>query len=256
MKRLTIKEIKKSMDSMELEEACRWINTLKDFYGPSVEKLAQQYNRKLYAHRKELERLEAMKVFEKEAFENGAVYVGGIDEAGRGPLAGPVVAACVVLPKDVTIEKLNDSKKLSEAVREKLYNEIVEKAISYGVGIIEPEEIDEVNILNATKKAMKQAVKALKVNPDMLLIDAVELNDLSIKQKAIIKGDAKSVSIAAASIVAKVTRDRIMDKLDEEYKEYGFKSNKGYGTAEHIDAIKKIGISKVHRKSFTKNFVG
>lgn len=206
------------------------------------------------AREKEIERLLAMSIFEREAYGSGCRFVAGIDEAGRGPLAGPVVAACVILPEGCLIEGVNDSKQLSAAQREKLYDIIIEKAISFGVGIADEKCIDEINILNATKLAMKQAVQQMKPKPDMLLIDAVRLEDMDIAQKSIIKGDALSISIAAASIIAKVTRDRIIDEADGVYPLYGFRKHKGYGTAEHINAIKKYGLCPIHRISFTKKF--
>lgn len=191
-----------------------------------------------------------MMCYELAAIKKGYEYIAGIDEAGRGPLAGPVVAACVMLPKDSFIAGLDDSKKLSEKKREALYNIITEKALAYGIGIVDEKYIDKVNILNATKKAMCKAVSSLKLKPEILLIDAVKLDDISIEQFSIIKGDKKSVSIAAASIIAKVTRDRIITEMDLLYPQYGFKKHKGYGTREHIEAIKKYGFCPIHRMSF------
>ncbi len=215
---------------------------------------ADKAEKALIAREKEMGRLRAMSIYEAEAYNSGYRLVAGIDEAGRGPLAGPVVAACVMLPEGCLIEGVNDSKKLSAAQREKLYDIIIEKAVSFGVGIIDEKCIDDINILNATKLAMKQAVEQLKPKPDMLLIDAVRLEDVNIPQKPIIKGDALSISIAAASIIAKVTRDRMLDEADSVYPLYGFKKHKGYGTEEHIKAIKKYGLCPIHRISFTKNF--
>lgn len=202
---------------------------------------------------KEMQRLESMYIYEREAFRQGLGFVAGIDEAGRGPLAGPVVAACVMLPRECLIEGVNDSKKLSPSKREKLYEIIMEKAISIGIGIVDEKTIDDINILNAAKMAMKKAVDQVSPVPELLLIDAVELRDVNIPQKAIIKGDSLSLSIAAASIIAKVTRDRMIDEADSKYPVYGFKNHKGYGTAQHIEAIKKYGICPIHRISFTKN---
>ena len=190
-----------------------------------------------------------MKEFENELYENGIKYIAGIDEVGRGPLVGPVVTAAVILPRDFYDERINDSKKLSEKKRELLYDVIMENAVSVGIGISSEDVIDEINILEATKKAMIEAVNNLSVKPEHLLIDAVKLN-IDIPQTPIIKGDAKSESIAAASIVAKVTRDRMMVELDKEHPEYDFKHNKGYGTKKHIEAIEKYGILKEHRKTF------
>ena len=195
-----------------------------------------------------------MCAYEETAYGEGVKIIGGIDEAGRGPLAGPVVAACVILPRDAFIKGLNDSKKLTAAKRDILYDEILEKAVALSTGIVDEKCIDEINILNATKRAMKSAVDSIKPVPELLLIDAVKLSDVPIRQIPIIKGDALSVSIAAASIIAKVTRDRMIEELDALYPEYGFKQHKGYGTEEHINAIKKFGICPIHRISFTKNF--
>ena len=190
-----------------------------------------------------------MKEFENELYESGIKYIAGIDEVGRGPLVGPVVTAAVILPRDFYDERINDSKKLTEKKRELLYDVIMENAVSVGIGISSEDVIDEINILEATKKAMIEAVNNLSVKPEHLLIDAVKLN-VDIPQTSIIKGDAKSESIAAASIIAKVTRDRMMIELDKEHPEYDFKHNKGYGTKKHIDAIEKYGILKEHRKTF------
>ena len=203
--------------------------------------------------KKELDRLEAMSVYEREYAGWGAIC--GIDEAGRGPLAGPVVAGAVILPKDEKILYVNDSKKLSEKKREMLYDEIMSRALAVGVGVVGPERIDEINILQATYEAMRQAVSRLSVQPQLLLNDAVTIPEIQIPQVPIIKGDAKSVSIAAASIVAKVTRDRMMEEYDKVLPEYGFASNKGYGSAAHIEALKKYGPSPIHRKTFITHFV-
>lgn len=203
---------------------------------------------------KELARFKAMCEYEENAYTNGIKLIGGIDEAGRGPLAGPVVAACVILPQDVFIENLNDSKKLTPAMRDTLYDEILSKAVAYGIGIADEKCIDEINILNATKRAMKMAIDTVNPCPELLLIDAVKLQGIDIPQIPIIKGDSKSISIAAASILAKVTRDRLIEEMDAVYPVYGFKKHKGYGTEEHINAIKNYGICPIHRISFTKNF--
>ena len=203
--------------------------------------------------KKELERLEAMCVYEKEYAAWGAIC--GIDEAGRGPLAGPVVAGAVILPKDEKILYVNDSKKLSEKKREMLYDEIMSRALAVGVGVVGPERIDEINILQATYEAMRMAVAQLTVPPDILLNDAVTIPDLPIRQVPIVKGDAKSVSIAAASIIAKVTRDRLMREYDQIFPEYDFASNKGYGTRSHIEALKALGPAPVHRRTFIRHFV-
>ena len=215
---------------------------------------------------KELERLKEIKKIEEELYSQGTTSIAGIDEAGRGPLAGPVVVACVVMPKDSMIEGVNDSKKVSEKKREKLYEEIIKEAIGYGVGIISQEEIDRINILNATKEGLTTAIKELEKDlqekqrefdkPEIILVDALTKIDTDhIPYRSIIKGDDKSYSIAAASIIAKVTRDRIMRQWDEVYPMYGFEKHKGYGTAAHINAIKEYGLCPLHRRSFVKNIV-
>lgn len=202
---------------------------------------------------KELARLEAMREYEDTYA--ACAYICGIDEAGRGPLAGPVVAAAAVLPKDCQIFYLNDSKKLSEKKRDLLFDEIKEKAVAYGIGIVSPQVIDEINILQATYEAMRQAISQLNVIPEILLNDAVTIPGVDIMQVPIVKGDAKSVSIAAASILAKVTRDRMMMEYDQIYPEYGFAKHKGYGTAAHIAALKEYGPCPIYRRTFIKKFV-
>lgn len=202
---------------------------------------------------KEIARTEAMSVFEKEYSDHQAIC--GIDEVGRGPFAGPVVAGAVILPKDHPILYLNDSKKLSEKKREELYEVILKEAVATGIGMASPARIDEINILQATYEAMRQAIGNLKVKPDLLLNDAVTIPEVVIPQVPIIKGDAKSVSIAAASIVAKVTRDRLMEEYDKVLPGYGFASNKGYGSAEHIKALQTLGPTPIHRRSFIGHFV-
>ena len=215
---------------------------------------------------KELERLTEIKKIEEELYKKGTTSIAGIDEAGRGPLAGPVVVACVVMPRDSMIEGVNDSKKVSEKKREKLYEEITNEALGYGVGIISQEEIDKINILNATKEGLTLAIKNLEKDlqeknrafqkPEIILVDALTKIDTDhIPYRSIIKGDSKSYSIAAASIIAKVTRDRIMREWDEVYPVYGFEKHKGYGTAAHIAAIKEYGLCPLHRRSFVKNIV-
>lgn len=205
----------------------------------------------------ELERLRAMKEYEYSFLSKGNVVIAGVDEAGRGPLAGPVVAAAAILNVDDDFIYLNDSKKVTPKRRDILYNDIMNRTI-YGIGIVFAEEIDEMNILQATYKAMRMAIDKLSKRPEVLLNDAVIIPgiDESIHQEKIIKGDAKSVSIAAASILAKVTRDRYMEELGEKYPEYGFEKHKGYGTKAHIEAIKKYGITPEHRKTFLKNIIG
>ena len=201
----------------------------------------------------EIKRTELMKEFDREYKIYGTIC--GIDEAGRGPLCGPVVAAAVILPDEYNILYINDSKKLSETKREEVYKEIDKYAVAYGVGIVSPERIDEINILQATYEAMRTAIHKLSVKPDILLNDAVTIPMVDIKQVPIIKGDAKSQSIAAASIVAKVTSDHLMEEYDKLYPEYGFAKHKGYGTAAHIKAIKEYGPCPIHRRTFIKNFI-
>ena len=216
--------------------------------------------KRLERERRQAERLEAEKarMFQMFAYEREhpeAAFICGIDEAGRGPLAGPVVAGAVILPKDCDLLYLNDSKKLSEKKREELFIQIREKALSVGVGFASPERIDEINILNATYEAMREAISQLSPQPELCLNDAVTIPGVSIPQIPIVKGDAKSASIAAASIIAKVTRDHYMLEMDERYPEYGFAKHKAYGTAAHIEALKKYGPCPIHRRSFIGNFV-
>lgn len=205
---------------------------------------------------KELDRLTNLKQIEKNIYDTGIQNICGIDEAGRGPLAGPVVVAAVIMPKDSMIEGVNDSKKVSEKKRELLYEQITKEAISYSVGIIDQREIDEINILNATKKGLTIAIKELETKPERILVDALtKIDTCGIPYMSIIKGDAKSYAIASASIIAKVTRDRIMRQWDEIYPQYGFEKHKGYGTKAHIDAIKEYGLCPLHRLSFVKNII-
>ena len=205
---------------------------------------------------KELERLTELKQIEKNLYQKGFQKICGIDEAGRGPLAGPVVVAGVIMPQDSMIEGVNDSKKVSEKKREKLYDVILEEAISYSVAIIGQDMIDEINILNATKQGVTNVVEKLEVKPDLIIVDALtHIDTKGIPYDSIIKGDAKCYNIAAASIIAKVTRDRIMRQWDEVYPQYGFAQHKGYGTAKHIAVIKEYGLCPIHRRSFTKNFM-
>ena len=215
---------------------------------------------------KELLRLQEIQKIERELYQKGVKSICGIDEAGRGPLAGPVVVASVIMPEGSMIEGVNDSNKVSEKKREKLYEQIIEEAVAYGVGIIDQNEIDRINILNATKEGLILCIKELEKDlkeknrgiekPEIILVDALTKIDTDhIPYQSIIKGDAKSYSIAAASIIAKVTRDRIMRQWDEVYPEYGFAKHKGYGTAMHISAIKQYGICPLHRKTFVKNFI-
>ena len=248
-------EIKGILGSALSEEQLRsFIESFSQDERAGVRKLVETANKRIDALHAEMERIEQMKQYEKQYGDLG--YLCGIDEVGRGPLAGPVYASAVILPKDSDILYLNDSKKLSEKKREELYDVIMEKAVAVGIGSSTCERIDEINILQATFEAMTQAVNSLPVKPAALLIDAVHIPQLEdYRQISIIKGDAKSVSIAAASIIAKVTRDRIMKEMALTYPQYGFDSNKGYGSADHIAALKKYGPCPIHRRSFIGNFV-
>ena len=218
-----------------------------------VQNLIQKYQKQEEALKKERERTEQMKIYEHKYEDLG--WICGIDEVGRGPLAGPVVAGAVILPRDSKILYLNDSKHLTAKKRDALYDVIMREAVAVGIGYASPARIDEINILQATYEAMREAISKLSVKPDVLLNDAVKIPQVDIRQVPIIKGDAKSVSIAAASIVAKVTRDRLMEEYDKVLPGYGFASNKGYGSAEHIAALKEIGPSPIHRQSFIGHFV-
>jgi len=249
-----ISEIQNEFKATSIEVLPDFIDEYISDGRPGVSKIIAQAQKKMEKLRLEKERIEKLKEYENKygvAYE----YIAGIDEVGRGPLAGPVVTACVILPKDCDILYINDSKKLSASKREELYEEIMEKAVSVSFGVASEKRIDEINILQATYEAMRQSIKEAKVEPSLLLNDAVTIPDVDIKQVAIIKGDAKSISIGAASIVAKVTRDRMMVEYDKIYPEYGFAANKGYGTAEHIEALKKFGPCPIHRRSFIGNFV-
>ncbi len=203
----------------------------------------------------EIERLDKMMALENDLYNKGYKVIAGVDEAGRGPLAGPVVAGAVILKKGEYIEGLNDSKKISPKKRDKLYDEIIEKCLAYSVGIVDNNVIDEINILEATRLAMKKAIEGLEIKPDYLLIDAEKKIDTNIELSGIIKGDSLSVSIAAASIIAKVTRDRMIEDMAKKYPQYEFEKHKGYGTALHIQKIKEHGICDIHRKSFCKKFI-
>jgi len=215
--------------------------------------LVKKAQKSIEEYEKEVKRSEQMLSFEREY--SSCSYICGIDEVGRGPLAGPVVAGAVILPKDDMILYLNDSKQLSAKKREELYDIIMERALAVGLGYSSCNRIDEINILQATYEAMRKAINNLGLTPDILLNDAVTIPQVNIRQVPIIKGDAKSASIAAASIVAKVTRDRLMVEMDEKYPGYGFASNKGYGSSDHIKALKELGPCEIHRRSFIGNFI-
>ncbi|MCR5503101.1 MAG: ribonuclease HII [Lachnospiraceae bacterium] len=250
---MTIEEIKKELKAATVKELPSFIEKHGEDPRKAVLAVVKQAEKILKDHDSELRRLDAMKIYERKYEDLGLIC--GIDEVGRGPFAGPVVAGAVILPKDCDILYLNDSKKLSEKRREELYSEIMEKAVAVGIGFNSPERIDEINILNATYEAMRRAIDSLSVRPDVLLNDAVNIPGVSIRQVPIIKGDAKSVSIAAASIIAKVTRDRLMVKYDAIYPGYGFSSNKGYGSKEHIETLKTLGPTPIHRRSFIHDYV-
>lgn len=215
--------------------------------------ICNQYRNRLAARQKEQDRLDAMKVYERKYSDYN--YICGIDEVGRGPFAGPVMACAVILPKDCNILYINDSKQLTQKKREELYDEIISAAVAFGIGSVPPNQIDEMNILQATYEAMRKAIGNLSVKPDLLLNDAVTIPGVDIRQVPIIKGDAKSISIAAASIVAKVTRDRLMVAYDRVFPGYDFADNKGYGSPKHIEAIQKLGLTPIHRRSFVKNYI-
>lgn len=247
-----ITEIKASFDAADLAELPFLMEQYAADEREGVKKLIEKAQKRLDAYTKELKRIDNMKIYERKYWDYS--HICGIDEVGRGPLAGPVVAAAVILPKDCNILYINDSKQLSEQKREELYEQIMAQAVSVGIGVVSHERIDEINILQATYEAMRQAVGKLDVVPDLLLNDAVTIPELTMKQVPIIKGDAKSISIAAASIVAKVTRDHMMVELDKFYPEYDFAGNKGYGSAAHIQALKEFGPCRIHRRTFIKNF--
>ncbi len=248
-----ISEIKGIFQAAETEMLPELISVYETDARSGVQAAVESARKRLRLLDKEKERTEKMKEYEYRYAAAG--FLCGIDEVGRGPLAGPVVAGAVILPKDCDILYLNDSKQLTEKKREELYDVIMEKAVATGLGFASPERIDEINILQATYEAMREAIGRLSVKPDLLLNDAVTIPQVEIRQVPIIKGDAKSVSIAAASIIAKVTRDRLMVEYDSIFPEYGFASNKGYGAAAHIEALKKYGPCPIHRRSFIGHFV-
>lgn len=247
-----ISEIKIELQAAADKELPLFIQAYQKDERAGVQSLIIKAKKRLETLEKEMLRTEEMKRYEKEYEAYG--YICGIDEVGRGPLAGPVVAGAVILPKDCRILYINDSKQLSEKRREELYDIIMQEAVAVGIGYASHTRIDEINILQATYEAMREAISKLSVKPDILLNDAVTIPQVDIRQVPIIKGDAKSMSIAAASIVAKVTRDRLMVEFDKVYPEYHFAENKGYGSAVHIEALKKIGPSPIHRQTFIKNF--
>ncbi len=248
-----IGEIKQKLEETDISLLPAFVEQYKTDARAGVQKLVRTAGKRYQKLQDEIARTEALKKYEKE-YDN-YTYICGIDEVGRGPLAGPVVAGAVILPKDCDILYINDSKQLSAAKREELYDVIMEKAVATGIGMIGPERIDEINILQATYEAMRQAIGKLDPKPDLLLNDAVTIPMVDIRQVPIIKGDAKSISIGAASIIAKVTRDRMMETYEEIYPGYGFAKNKGYGSQGHIQALKTLGPTPIHRASFIKGIL-
>ncbi|PKM66270.1 MAG: ribonuclease HII [Firmicutes bacterium HGW-Firmicutes-2] len=253
MDTLPINVIRKIYQETDIHELESFIKMFLEDERAGVKKLIQQSIKRIEAYKTELNRTAYMSTYERKY--DHLEYICGIDEVGRGPLAGPVVTAAVILKKDTKLLYINDSKKLSEKMREILYEQIMEEAIAVSIGLESVETIDTINILQATYKAMKKAVNGLQFKPDMLLVDAVTIPDIDINQLSIIKGDEKSISIAAASIIAKVTRDRMMKDYHELFPAYDFDKNKGYGSMAHIEAIKKVGPCSIHRRSFIKNFI-
>lgn len=249
----SIQQIKRRLQEAKTEELSELIAEYSSDKRSGVMRLIAAASGRIEALEKEKLRTEGLKKYERQYADYACIC--GIDEVGRGPLAGPVVAGAVILPKDCGILYINDSKQLSEKKREQLYEVIAREAVACAVGSVSSARIDEINILQATYEAMRQAIANLKVQPDLLLNDAVTIPQVTIPQVPIIKGDAKSISIGAASIYAKVTRDRLMVEYDKIYPEYGFASNKGYGSAEHIAALRKYGPSPIHRRSFIQNFI-
>ncbi len=249
-----ISDIKKLFDETQVEKKLEVVEQFKNDSRVVVQKLILSAEKQYNAYLDELERCDYMLSFEQELYDSGAKYIAGVDEVGRGPLAGPVVTCAVVLKRNEKILYANDSKKLSKIMREKLYDEIMEKAVAVQISVESVETIDKINILEATKLAMKKSVEGLAAKPCHVLVDATTIN-IDIPQTAIIKGDEKSMSIACASIVAKVYRDRMMESFNELYPNYCFDKNKGYGSADHIKAIKEFGITPIHRKTFVKNFI-
>ena len=249
----SIAEIKQELLAVNIVDIPEALEQYRDDTRAGVINLVKSYDKKYAAHLKELERLDTMLEFERKYYKKGVKLVAGIDEVGRGPLAGPVVAAAVILPENCVIEGLDDSKKLSPKKREELYDIIMDKAVAVGLGAVDNRTIDRINILQATYMAMQGAIKNLKTEPEQLLVDAVTIPNVDIPQEAIVKGDSKSLSIAAASVIAKVTRDRFMTKIAEIYNGYDFENNMGYGTPKHYEGIRKLGFSAIHRMSFCKD---
>ena len=249
----SITDIKNELNNLDIDAMAEFISKYSSDNRSGVKTLVKKAEKQIKDYEKEIERIKKLSFFENKY--SNYKYICGIDEVGRGPLAGPVVAGAVILPKDCDILYINDSKKLTAKKREELYDEITKKAVAWSTALCTPEEIDAFNILQATYNAMKMAIHQLNPQPDLLLNDAVKIPEVDIKQVPIIRGDASSISIGAASIVAKVTRDRMMVEYDKIYPGYDFASNKGYGSAKHIEAIRRLGPTPIHRKTFIKNFI-
>lgn len=251
----SIKEIKLCLEETSLQDLPKFIARFEVDERKGVQQLLTQARKMIEASEREIKRIEGISIYEQTAFQKGYELVAGMDEVGRGPLAGPVVAAVVILPKNCKIFGIDDSKKLSEKKRIALNKEIRQKAVAFGVGVVDAKRIDEINILQATYEAMREALNQMNVTPDYLLVDAVRVPQVSIPQQPIIHGDAMSISIGAASILAKVYRDEMMQQYHEQYPDYDFHKNKGYGSSAHIASIQMKGICSIHRETFTKNFI-
>lgn len=251
---LSVKDITQALKDIPIQDYPALIQMLAEDERSSVKNIVLQLNKEYERYKIELKRIENLKRIEEEYYAQGFKIIAGTDEVGRGPLCGPVVSAAVILPRDSAIAHINDSKKLSAKMREELYDKITNEAVSIGIGSVGHKEIDKINILNASKKSMVIALNNLSVQPELLLLDAVTIN-APVKQKSYIKGDEKIYSIAAASIIAKVTRDRMMEEYAKIYPQYHLEANKGYGSAEHIEAIKKYGPCEIHRRSFLNSFI-
>jgi|LSQX01.2.fsa_nt_gb ribonuclease HII len=250
----TTKQINDYLRSLEIDKIENYLEYIRNDSRISVKNLVNSYQKKIDNYRRELIRIRELSKYENELYDNGVELIAGVDEAGRGPLAGPVYAAAVVLPKGIIIEGINDSKKLTSQKRDTIYDIIIEKALYYSIAYVDADEIDNINISKASIKSMYKAVINLNKKPEHLLIDGNDVKqNMSIPYTCIVKGDSLSISIAAASILAKVSRDRFIEEYDKEYPEYGFAKHKGYGTKEHMEAIRKHGITPIHRKTFLKN---
>lgn len=253
MLNISINDFKELLDNSPIDKLKIILDNQKDDTRKGIQNLIIASNRKIENYFKEEQRIIGLKKTENDLFTKGYKYIGGVDEVGRGPLAGPVVSCAIIFDNNTIIHGINDSKQISKKNREILYNEIIGKALAVSIGICTNVEIDQLNIRQATLLSMKKAVESLKIKPDFLIIDGLDKIDSDLPQEAIVKGDANSFSIACASIVAKVTRDEIMKAYDTDFPLYNFKSNVGYGSMEHMEAIKKFGLTSIHRKSFTKN---